>query len=86
MPQNFCVTFDHNYGRFYHGHSAIFWTNIDRGLSKEEEFGLGGLSMDEPITWARSKRSQEEIDKRLNSLMEEREEEVKFIYFSKLLE
>ena len=22
----------------------------DRGLSKEEEFGLGGLNMDEPIT------------------------------------
>ena len=57
----------------------------DRGLSKEEEFGLGGLYMDEPITWTRSKRFQEEFGKRLNSLMEEREE-VKLIYFSQLLE
>ena len=45
----------------------------DRGLSKEEEFGLGGFNMDGPITWARSKRLQEELGKRLNSLMEERE-------------
>ena len=57
----------------------------DRGLSKEEEFDLGGLNMDGPITRARSKRFQEELGERLNSLMEEREG-VKFIYFSQLLE
>ena len=38
--------------------------------------------MDGPITRARSKRFQEELDKRPNSLMEEREEEVKLINFS----
>jgi len=58
----------------------------DRGLSKEEEFGLGGLNMDGSITRARSKRFQEELDERLNSLMEEREKEVKFIYFTQILE
>jgi len=41
--------------------------------------------MDEPVTRARSKKFQEEFGKRLNSLMEEREE-VKLIYFSQLLE
>jgi len=45
----------------------------DRGLSKEENFGLGGLNMDVPITRARSKRFQEELGERLNFLMEERE-------------
>ena len=59
----------------------FFFTQNDRGLSKKNEFGLGGLNMDEPITWAMSKRFQEKLDKRLNSLMQEREEEVKFIYF-----
>jgi len=56
-------------------------------ISKEEEFGLDGLNMDEPITRAkaRSKRFQE-LCKRLNSFMEEREEEVKIIYFNQLLE
>ena len=58
----------------------------DRGLSKEEEFGLGGLNMDGPITRARSKRFQEELDERLNSLMEGREEEAQLIFFSQLLE
>ena len=58
----------------------------DRGLSKEEEFDLGGLNMDGPITRARSKRFQEELGERLNSLMEEREEEAKLIYFSQHLE
>jgi len=58
----------------------------DKGLSKEEEFGLGGLNMDGPITRARSKRFQEKLSKRLNSLMEEREEEAKLICFSQLLE
>ena len=58
----------------------------DRGLSKEKEFDLGGLNIDEPITWVRSKRFQEEFDKRLNSLMDEREEELEFIYFNQLLE
>ena len=58
----------------------------DRGLSKEEEFNLGELNMDGPITRTRSKRFQEELIKRLNSLMEEREEEAKFIYFSQVLE
>ena len=61
------------------------WT-IDRGLSKEEEFGLEGLNMNGPITWARSKRFQEELGEILNFLMEEREEEAKLIYFSQLLE
>ena len=59
---------------------------LDRGLSKEEEFGLGGLNMDGPITRARSKRFQEELNGGLNSLIEEREEEVMLIYFSQLLE
>ena len=58
----------------------------DRGLSKEEEFDLGGLNMDGPITRARSKRFQEELNGGLNSLIEEREEEVMLIYFSQLLE
>ena len=58
---------------------------IDRGLSKEEEFGLGRLNMDEPITWARSIRFQEESGKRLNSL-EKRKNEEKLINFSQLLE
>ena len=58
----------------------------DRGLSKEEEYGLGWINMDGPITWARSKKFQEELGERLNSLMEEREEEVKLVYFSQLLE
>ena len=39
-----------------------------------------------PITRARSKRFQEKLSKRLNSLMEEREEEAKLICFSQLLE
>ena len=59
--------------------------NIDRGLSKEEVFDLGGFNMDGPITRVRSKKFQEELGERLNSLMEEREG-VKFIYFSQLLE
>jgi len=58
----------------------------DRGLFKEEEIGLGGLNMDGPITRASSKRFQEELNERLNSLMEEREEEAKLINFSQLLE
>ena len=58
----------------------------DRGLSEDEEFGLGGLNMDGPITWASCKRFQEELGERLNSLMEEKEEEAKLIYFSQLLE
>ena len=61
------------------------WT-IDRGLSKEEEFGLEGLNMNGPITWARSKRFQEELGERLNSLMEKRKEETKFMNFSQVLE
>ena len=55
----------------------------DRGLSKEEEFDLGGFNMDEPRV--RSKRFQEELSERLNSLMEEREE-AKLIYLSQLIE
>jgi len=58
----------------------------DRGLSKEEEFDLRGLNMDGPITRARSKRFQEKLGERPNSLMEEREEEEKLIYLSQLLE
>jgi len=42
--------------------------------------------MDGPITRAKSKRFQEELGKRLNFLMEEREEEAKLINFSQLLE
>ena len=42
--------------------------------------------MDGPITRAMSKKFQEEFNERLNSFMEEREEEGKFIYFSQLLE
>jgi len=42
--------------------------------------------MDGPIIRVRSKRFQEELNERLNSLMEEREEEVKLINFSQLLE
>jgi len=42
--------------------------------------------MDGPIIRARSKRFQEELGERLNSLIEEREEEAKRIYFSQLLE
>jgi len=42
--------------------------------------------MDEPITSSRSKRFQEELGERLNSLMEERKEEAKLINFSQLLE
>ena len=49
----------------------------DRGLFKEEEFGLGG---------AMSKRFQEEFDEILNSLINEREEEAKLICFNQLLE
>jgi len=30
----------------------------DKGLSKEKEFGLGGLNMDRPIIRTRSKRFQ----------------------------
>jgi len=41
--------------------------------------------MDGPITRARSKGFQEELGKRLNSLMKEREEEEKLINFSQLL-
>ena len=59
---------------------------IEDYRSKEEEFSLGGLNMDGPITRSRNKRFQEEFGGRLNSLMEEREEEVKLIYFSQLLE
>jgi len=59
---------------------------FDRELTKEEDFGLGGLNMDGPITWARSKRFQEELGERLNSLIEEREEEVKLINFNQPLE
>ena len=44
----------------------------DKGLSKEEEFDLGRLNMNGPITCAKSKRFQEELSERLNSLMEER--------------
>ena len=58
----------------------------DKGLYKEEEFGLDGLHMDGSITRVRSKRFQEELDERLNFLMEERREEAKLIYFSQLLE
>ena len=61
-------------------------TSYDKGLYKEEEFGLDGLHMDGSITRVRSKRFQEELDERLNSLMEEREKEVKFIYFTQILE
>ena len=61
------------------------WT-IDRGLSKEEEFGLEGLNMNGPITWARSKRFQEELGEWLNSLMEERKEEAKLKKLNQLLE
>ena len=43
---------------------------------------MGGLNMDGPITRARSKRFQEELDGRQNSLVEEREEEAKLIYVS----
>ena len=50
-----------------------------------EEFGLRGLNMDGPITRVRSKRFQEEFGKRLNSLVEEREEEAKLINFNQLL-
>ena len=57
----------------------------DRGLSNEKEFDLGRLNMDEPITRARGKRFQEELGERLNSLMEEREEEAKLMNFSQLL-
>ena len=53
----------------------------DKGISKEEEFGLGKLNMDGPITRARSKRFHEELGERLNSLMEE-SEEAKLINFS----
>jgi len=42
--------------------------------------------MDQSLEQARSKRYQEELGDRLNSLMEEREEEAKLIYFSQLLE
>ena len=59
---------------------------IDRGLSKEKEFGLGGLNIDGPITWARSKTFQEESGKRLNSLVQERKNEEKLINFRQLLE
>ena len=38
----------------------------DRGLSKEEEFGLGGLNIDGPITQTKSKRFKEELGERLN--------------------
>lgn len=58
---------------------------VDRGLSTEEEFGLGGFNMDGSITKVRSKRFPEKFGKRLNSLMEEREEEAKLINFSQLL-
>ena len=34
----------------YHLISMTLLTSSDRGLSKEEEFGLGGLNMDGPIT------------------------------------
>ena len=61
-------------------------SEIDRGLSKEEEFGLCGLNMNGPITRARSKRFQEELDERINPLIEEIKEEVKLIYFSQILE
>ena len=47
---------------------------------------MGGLNMDGPITRARSKRFQEELGERLNSLIEEREEEVKLINFNQPLE
>ncbi|KAG5063320.1 hypothetical protein JHK85_004503 [Glycine max] len=57
-----------------------------RGLSTEEEFGLGGFNMDGSITKVRSKRFPEKFGKRLNSLMEEREEEANLINFSQLLE
>jgi len=57
---------------------------FDKELSKEEKFDLGELKLDGLITRARSKRFQEEFVKRLNSLMEGKEE-VKFIYFSQLL-
>ena len=64
--------------------SSQEWGN-DKGLSKEEEFDLGGFNMDEPITGVRNKRFQEEFDKRLNYLMIEREEKMKLINFSQLL-
>ena len=42
--------------------------------------------MEAPIIRTRNKRFKEELDKRLNSPMEERNEEVKLINFSELLE
>jgi len=51
-----------------------------RRPSKKVEFDLGALNIDEPITWIKSKRFQEEFDKK------EKGEEVKFIYFSQFLE
>ena len=39
-----------------------------------------------PITRARSKRFQEDLGDRLNSLMEKRKEETKFMNFSQVLE
>ena len=45
-----------------------------------------GLNMDGPITRVRSKRFQEKPSERLNSLIEEREEEEKLINFNQLLE
>ena len=56
----------------------------DRGLSKEEKFGLSGLNMDKPINGAKSKRFQEELGERLNSFTEEREEK-RLINFNQLL-
>ena len=61
-------------------------SEIDTGLSKEEEFGLGGLNMNGPITRAGSKIFQEELSERINLLIEARKEEAKLIYFSQILE
>ena len=35
----------------------------DRWLYKEEEFDLGGLNIDRPITWVKSKKFQQELNK-----------------------
>ncbi|KAG4909702.1 hypothetical protein JHK87_055818 [Glycine soja] len=48
-------------------------------LSSEEEFDLGGLNIDEPITLANSKRFQEELGEKLDFIMEEEREEEKNI-------
>jgi len=57
----------------------------DRGLSKEEEFGLGGLNMDGPII-EQGVRDSKRACQETKFSHGGKEEEAKLIYFSQLLE